>query len=117
MRHPVSVLPFAPLPADGAPQKRRKRGWRDFIVNSVARIAGVTCIWEDPGEPSSDVVLFIRSRLRRPRDVRGPFLVAISDRRRLRVIPMHASLLPLKSQARRSRDAQQAVSAIVINAI
>lgn len=98
---------------------RRKRGWRDFIVNNVAPAlpAGVSCIWEDPGEPTSEVAFFIRGRIRRHRYVRRPYLVAISARGRLRVIPMHASLLPLKSQARRSREAQQAVSAIVMNAI
>jgi len=98
----------------------RRRGWRDFIVNNVvpALPAGASCIWDDSGEPSSDVLVFIRRRTRRrTRGLRRPYLVTISSNRRLEVIAMHDRLLRLKSQRQRSVETQRAVANIVATVI
>ena len=94
---------------------RRKRRWGDFIVNNVepALPPDCRCLWEDSREPRSPEMLFVAQRLKKPKDMRRPYLVSISSAGRVRLVPLHDELLPLKTSAQKSTDTRRAVADVI----
>ena len=87
----------------------------DFIVNNVepALPPNTRCVWEDSGEPFIPVSFYIRWRMKRPVEIRRPYLVVIDEGAWTpRIVPMHDRLLPLKRQVKRSPEVQKAVAAV-----
>ena len=98
---------------------QRRHGWYDFILNNVkpALPPRAVCLWIDGAEPLPDVEFYINWRIRRPRKLRRPYLVVISQERRLRIVPLHEALLPLKPHAKKSLATQQAVAEVIRKSI
>ena len=99
---------------------RRRHGWGDFVINNVEPVlpSKTKCVWEDSKEPFATAPLFTRWRLKRPGGVRRPYLIVFGEQPvKLRIIPMHEKLLPLKAHARSSDEIREAVRAIVSDSL
>lgn len=94
----------------------RRRGWRDFIVNNVepALPPRARCVWLDSDDPNSDVMFFIRWRMKRPIGLRRPYLMVIPEGPpRMHYVPLHDALLPLKPRAKVSVETRRQVAAVI----
>jgi hypothetical protein len=94
----------------------RRRGWRDFIINNVepALPPRARCVWLDSEAPSSEAMTFIRRLMTRRAGLRRPYLIVIPEGRpRMRFVPLHDALLPLKSTAKVSAETRRQVAAAI----